>query len=555
MFFDKNPAVGEILNRIHEIRKSTKSKEALQHWTAPLTLDAIQKLHQACFAFDENVTIWEQMLFSNVKINPQFTVPGLLHTLLPYQIEGVQMIEHWNGRVLLADDQGLGKTVQALGWLQLHPELRPVLIVCPANLKMNWKTECEFWLQSPKVQIISGTALQDIWGDYVIINYDILSQQKDNKDVIRSDIFDTQWEAMLWDEAHYINESETIRGWACLQLHDKEKPLIAITATPGKNRPKDYFTIINAINDKIFPSFFKYVHRYCDAKKGYKGHWDYSGASHEIELHNLLKSTMMIRRKKSDVFKDLPAKIRRVVTFELDNQTEYTQAEENFQEWLIKNGKDPSDSIFSQIEALKQLAVKGKIKAVIQWVKSMLETTDKMVIFAEHKETINALMSEFGKIAVRCDGGTSDVDRERAKQKFQECHRCKVRKEKHNFDPLACDEYVPSLSTRLYIASKAGKEGNTLTAAEHVVFTELWWSPSDMCQGEDRCYGRAGDLHGATAWYLIAHNTIEEHISHILDLKNVTLSQIMDGKEPDQKHLLMKLLKEVHHAKNNCSRN
>jgi len=481
------------------------------------------------------------------RFDSQFKVEGLLHPLLPFQLEGVQLIDKFirlcNG-VLLADDQGLGKTVQALAWLHLHPLKRPVLIICPANLKMNWKTEIEFWLPSSQTQIISGTEWQSIWAEYVIVNYDILSRPINGKDCVRQDLWETDWQAIIWDEAHYISGEKIIRGWAALALREKHVPLIAITATPGKNRPKDYFTIINAINDKMFPSFFKYVHRYCGAKKGYKGHWDYSGSSNEIELHNKLTNSMMIRRKKSDVFKDLPAKVRRVITFELDNKTEYEQAENDFQTWIEENGKE-SNSIFAQIEALKQLAVKGKMKAVIQWVKSMLETVDKMVIFAEHKETINVLMSEFGKIAVRCDGGTNEKDREQAKQLFQQCKRCGVRKEKHAFTPNACIEYTPDLSCRLYIASKSGKEGNTLTAAEHVAFIELWYSPADMDQAEDRCYGRAGDLHGATAWYLIAHNTIEAHLSKILDLKNITLTKVMDGKEVSEKMLITKLLKEI----------
>jgi len=52
---------------------------------------------------------------------------------------------------------GLGKTVQALAWLQLHPEARPAIIVVPASLKLNWKKEAEAWMENPVVQVLSGS--------------------------------------------------------------------------------------------------------------------------------------------------------------------------------------------------------------------------------------------------------------------------------------------------------------------------------------------------------------------------------------------------------------
>jgi hypothetical protein len=119
-----------------------------------------------------------------------------------------------------------------------------------------------------------------------------------------------------------------------------------------------------------------------------------------------------------------------------------------------------------------------------------------------------------------------------------------VRKEKHDYEKHACKEYVPDLKTRIYIGSSAAREGNTLTASEHVIFMELWWSPKDHDQAEDRCYGRAGDLHGATAWYLIADETIEIPIAKVYDLKNISLEKMMDGRDLPKDRMLTELLYE-----------
>ena len=240
------------------------------------------------------------------------------------------------------------------------------------------------------------------------------------------------------------------------------------------------------------------------------------------------------------MFKDLKRKVRVALPFEIDNMAKYQDAKKEFDYWLsTAKGKGS----FGQIETLKQLAVEGKFKAAVEWIKDMLESEDKLVIFAEHKNTIDKLMQVFKGIAVRVDGGTSYKKREEAKDKFQRCKRCGVRKEKHAHIKYSCKSYIPDLSTRLYIGSSAAKEGTTLTASEHVVFMEFWWSPKDHDQAEDRCYGRAGDLHGATAWYLVASGTIEEDIAKTLDIKNIALEKVMDGRDLSKDQMITELLK------------
>ena len=69
---------------------------------------------------------------------------------LPYQVAGIEYVEQAKGRALVADAPGLGKTIQALGYLNLHPELRPAIVVCPASVKINWFLEARRWLMMPR---------------------------------------------------------------------------------------------------------------------------------------------------------------------------------------------------------------------------------------------------------------------------------------------------------------------------------------------------------------------------------------------------------------------
>lgn len=96
--------------------------------------------------------------------------------LLPFQNEGVLGIYHFAGRALLADEQGLGKTIQALDWIRRLPKLRPAIIVCPSSVKYSWQSEASnhFGLRT---EVIEGRAKKKsrLPGNISIINYDILA--------------------------------------------------------------------------------------------------------------------------------------------------------------------------------------------------------------------------------------------------------------------------------------------------------------------------------------------------------------------------------------------
>jgi SWI/SNF-related matrix-associated actin-dependent regulator 1 of chromatin subfamily A len=506
--------------------------------TAKLTLENVANLEKWGFKFNDKLTNWKEQLFSKPTFDPDFFIPGLngFDLLELYQKEGIQMLDHWNGRALLADDQGLGKTVQALGWIHWRKKT-PTLIICPSFAKWHWYHELRYWLpESYTIQMINTMEDVEITGDFVIISYAVLVQNmviKSGKEfeVIRKDVFEHDWECLLIDEAHYLSNFETQRSWAVRGIAEEIDHVIPITATPGRNRPKEFFIPINIVNKQIFPGFFRYAKRYCAAKLKF-GVWDYNGASNLIELHELLMSTVMIRRRKEDIFADLPAKKRIPVPLEIDNRKEYKEA--RAEEWSRQS-----------LRKLMDLAVEGKMKGMLDFIDNMLETNDKLVLFAEHKKVVDVLMERYGDIAVKVDGSVADaIERDKAVTSFQCCKTCGIKKEYHNRDKKACREFTMDMEKRVFIGSKAAKEIVTLTCAYDVIFCEMWWSPKDHDQAEDRVYGRKGDLHGANCWYLIAENTIEEVIVDIYDIKNKRLDKVMDGRDLTEDELLGELLKK-----------
>jgi SNF2 family DNA or RNA helicase len=286
------------------------------------------------------------------------------------------------------------------------------------------------------------------------------------------------------------------------------------------------FNTINVVKPGLI-SFWAYVHQYCAAKNTRWG-WDFSGASNTEELHRLLSDTIMIRRLKKDVLKDLPPKIKTVLPLEMEDKVarEYRYAESNLIEWLqSKEGKKAAEraqmsETLVRIEKLKQLAFQAKKKSVLAWIDEFYETGEKLVVFCTHKTTVEELKTRYKEVCVVLDGSTSMKDRQKAVDDFQNNPEVKI--------------FIGNLN--------AAGVGITLTASSNVAFVELGWSPGLHSQASDRCHriGSKGD--SINTYYLIAEDTIEEEIAALLDKKMKVLDQVLDGKETEDESLLCELL-------------
>jgi len=529
-------------------------------WYASVCYDSVQKLQQWGFEIEKAVLDMVATVKPDQKklaeFDKNFNVPGLKMELFPYQKEGVQFIEARNGRALVGDEMGLGKTCQALAWLQLHPELRPAVIIVPASLKLNWEREVSMWMTKKcKTHIISGQAegagpLPK--ADIYIINYDILPnkyytitaegefswvhtkrQEKAGKNRWEYRPF-TGWvdylkemKVMITDECHYYKNNDAARTDAIKALGKAIPHTIALSGTPIVNRPMEFFNAISIIEPKLFPSFFKFAQRYCGATHNGFG-WDFTGATNMEELHAVLTETIMIRRVKVDVLKDLPPKRRTVVPMEITNRKEYRRAEKDFIQWVnetsgkMKAEKASVAEALVKIGELKRLAVKGKLDACVEWIRDFLESGEKLVVFAVHQFVIERLMEEFKDVAVKVDGSVSMDKRQDAVDQFQTIE-----------------------NVRLFVGNvKAAGVGLTLTKASNTCFLELEWTPGIHDQAEDRVHRIGQEAESVTAWYLLADATMEQEIAQLIDEKRKILAQVLDGKDVDESSMLSELLKK-----------
>lgn len=490
-------------------------------WSAPIFPKTIEQLRDWDFHIDPALSVYLLQTQTEAERVNISNIPGLKGDLFPFQKEGIAFIEANKGRALIADEMGLGKTVQAIGWLQLHKEKRPAIIVVPASLKYNWQSEINRWMSSTRIQILSGTSPYHLskQTDIFIINYDILHAWVDQLKVMGPKV-------LITDECHYYKSNQAKRTKAIKMLGKSIPHIIALSGTPIVNRPIEAFNAIKLINPLLFKDQMSFARRYCGAHHTGFG-WDFSGATNTQELNDLLKSSVMIRRLKSEVLKELPDKIKSFTPIELDNESDYRFAEDDFIGYIKKTkGVEASERIsntqaLAAVEGLKQLAVKGKLKEATDWIRNFLEVDGKLVVFVTHHFVSDHLMQEFGPIAVKIDGTVSAPNRQQIVSRFQS------------------DSKI-----RLFVGNiKAAGVGLTLTASSNVAFLELPWTPGELVQAEDRCH-RIGQKDTVNVYYLLARGTIEEKIARIIDKKRKILDSVLDGKETDQDSLLSELIKE-----------
>lgn len=423
-------------------------------------------------------------------------IPGLR----PYQVDFIKFAEMNNGRVMLGDDMGTGKTLQSLAWLCFNRSF-PALIVVNAPTKLQWCQEFKRWLSKvpgcpTRCKPLFGKTPKKLekYCSY-IINWDIL-------DAWAPTLAQHGFQCIVGDEAQAIGNPESKRALAFRQLSSVIPECIVMSGTPARSKPKQFWTCMSCVNPNLFPSYEAYCYRYCQPKMGLYG-ITFDGATHVKELHAKLVS-VMIRRTKDEVMAFLPPKTIQVVPLESDETAmkQYMAAEDQCEE---------SKSMREALAKIMSTAFLVKEKALVEWVEDFLETSnEKLLLFAYHRSAVDLLHEHFKKYnAAKIYGGMNPQEREENKQRFISDPTCKI-----------IVGNVQSLGT--------GVDG-LQTVCCNVAFAEFSTTSTDMGQAMDRLH-RGGQERPVNVFYLIAPNTIDEEIAETLNEKAEKLSQVLDGK-------------------------
>jgi SWI/SNF-related matrix-associated actin-dependent regulator of chromatin subfamily A-like protein 1 len=453
----------------------------------------------------------------------------------PYQFVGVAFVEAARGRALIADVMGLGKTVQALLWLALHPEIQRILIVVPASLTINWLREAKKWAPQISSSITRNgkDRIQDT--RIIITSYECATRRK------------AEWmawapECVVLDECHYCKNQGSQRTKALCGVEPRKnkttgqmsepvpgivtaaKHVVALSGTPMLNRPIELFTTLHMIVPSTFGSFFGYAKRYAAAEQTRYG-WDFTGASNVDELRGRLKD-IMVRREKEQVLKELPPKRRAEIFVALSNASEYAEVEEDLKDKFTNSARREERTkgdVLVGLGKLRMLAGIGKVEPAVEWIAN----ADKpVVVFCHHREVVDAIAQALTEQEISWVKVTGDV----AVEKRQD----------------AVDEFQAGRATVFLGTYGAAGVGLTLTAASDTLHVERSWTPSGEEQAEDRCH-RIGQCESVTAWYMMSGVSIDAKFQAMVSRKRAVIKSVMDGagQGEEEESIMAEMAREI----------
>lgn len=467
-----------------------------------------------------------------------------------YQLEGVRYaLDH--KRCIFGDQPGLGKTLQAIcSVVKAHKEAKaygesfPVLVICPAALKVNWQRE--FKKFAGLTSIILDDKNRDNWhrfyelrnghGDPLssvfITNYESLKKffVRDVKDhqrkTLRSYVFDERikmFNSVIIDESHKCKSSKTQQSKFVEGICKGKRWVFALTGTPVVNNNTDLvqqLKILGRLDD--FGGYKHFVGRYCDGPKQ---------SSNLRELNYKLWMCCFFRREKSKVLTQLPDKMRQYITCDITNRKEYDDAENDVIKYLrqYKNASDEKvaramrGAVMVKMGILKQIAARGKIKAVSEFVHDVIDGGEKLIMFAYLKDVVEALKAEFPD-AVTVTGSDDIKAKQNAVDSFQNDPECKL----------------------IILNYKSGGTGLTLTAASRVGFIEFPWTYSDCEQAEDRAH-RNGQKNAVNCYYFLGDKTIDRYMYNVIQTKKDIANEVTGTTtqiEEDMVNITMNLFRD-----------
>ncbi|MGI8731469.1 MAG: DEAD/DEAH box helicase [Solirubrobacteraceae bacterium] len=434
--------------------------------------------------------------------------------LAPFQWAGVRYALHAR-RTFIADEQGLGKTVEALAAIEADGAY-PAIVVCPASLKLNWEREAAKWLPHRSSTVIGGRAAVPPTGELTILNYEIVASHREALARLRP-------RALVVDESHYVKNPQAKRTRAMRKLADAvvaDGLRLALSGTPVLNHAEELVSQLRVIGRLgEFGSGAQFARRF-------------RGELSEERLHWHLRRRCFVRRLKSEVLPQLPAKRQVVVPVALGNEREYRLAEDDVIAWLRTQPLDLREldakiaatlraERLAQLGTLQRLAARGKLPAALAWIADFLESGEPLVVFARHVEVQEAVLARFPSSA-HLLGRDSTARRDETVEEFQSADGPRL----------------------LIAATRVAAQGITLTRASNVAFLELEWTPAMHDQAEDRCH-RIGQHDAVTAWYLLAANTIDETMATLIQRKRGIVGAVTDGERVDGDGLVDGVVREL----------
>jgi len=515
-----------LLDSIHVKEQDLKKGKIVIDKYRSLYLDNLLK-HSEMIQVERDSTFKE--IVRNIKNynDCDYNVPASMKSILRnYQKTGFRWLKTMAGYGLggiLADDMGIGKTIQVIALLQDEKTAYTdfsALVVCPSSLLLNWQNEIDKFSDNLSSIIISGNseerkALIHSYQNYdiIITSYDYLKRDIDEYE-------DIVFTYHILDEAQYIKNHATKNALSVKQIHSQHK--FALTGTPIENSLAELWSVF----DFLMP--------------GYLYHYQYFKGVYEIpivkennlavlqELHRMVEP-FILRRVKKDVLKELPEKVENTLLIDLDDEARklymanVTLIRDDLNASFMEKGFHKSRiMVLSMLTRLRQFCCdprllyenyqgsSAKLEACMELVESCIEAEKKILLFSQFTSLLSLIEDELinrGIPYYLLKGSTPKTQRQHLVNAFNT-----------NDIPI------------FLISLKAGGTGLNLTSAEVVIHYDPWWNISAQNQATDRAY-RIGQHNNVQVFKLIAKDTIEERIMHLQEQKKALGDSIITSSE------------------------
>lgn len=431
-----------------------------------------------------------------------------------------------NKRCLNASSMGIGKSIQSLcAMAALRTGRKGDLILCPAYIRMNWMNEINKWLPnlSDRTIIISKSGKKDIdkathqlitHKGIIIISYDTAAKifSKFKKGALSNSYFNT----VICDESHFLKERSTQR------FKNLQKPIRAcdnvllLSGTPMPNRPRELYTQFALLYPKVFDDYRTFAYRYCDGHFDNFGRYDDRGTSKTRELTVMMKK-IIIRLRREDVMTDLPNVSRQKVVLDAKPSKKFKSLMKRFNDQLGKVDEDKHASFQLQALTSEMFRETSKIKKqpVLDFIGNLvLQNEDKVIFFFKHLELQSAassLLNNLNKKHITISGAIPTQKRPIMIKTFLENDECQ-------YALLTIDSCCTGIN---------------LVPVPKMIFCELTWSVSDLCQAECRI-NRVGAFPYLEYTYLVCENSLDDKVFKKLERKaNMTNLIVDNGNEYD----------------------
>lgn len=480
-------------------------------------LEAVVAADLAADVSQEKAAAVERAQVAVSRAKATFAQAGL--ALYPFQEEGVGWLASRKS-ALLADEMGLGKTVQTLCAL---PESVPVLIICPASLKGNWRDEAAKWRTDYRVGVLSG-GKSFRWpecGEILVMNYDILPGGS-FVEVMKKGRLTKEFKVKLpegmpaglvvaADESQAIKNSKSQRTQLFRALTKAAVKaggrVWLLTGTPIVNRQMEAWSVLAAadLQGEAFGSWRNFLR----VMNGHEGRWGgYEFGEPTPEAAQCLRK-VMLRRHRLDVLPDLPGKTYRILEVN-DLGASLRKMADALVAKLEAKGLDLERMLelaartrgcvpgFEEFGNVAQALAIAKIPALMEQVEQYEDAEEPLVVFSGFLAPVEALEGRPGWAAIH--GAVPSERRTEIVRKFQ-----------------------AGLLKGVACTIGAGGVGLTLTRSANVLFVDRDYTPAMNAQCEDRCC-RIGQTRGVMVTHLVAAHALDQRLTEILLKKQAIIA-------------------------------